>query len=365
MKFRCERDVLVEALGAAGRAVSARGSALPVLSGVRADLSGDTLRITGSDLDLTISVQVKVAAGEPGIAVLPAKLVSEIVKAMPAGSVDLEVEGDEARITAGRSQFAVNTIPSHEFPKLAESADESVSLDAKAFADALRQVVPAASTEDARPILTGVLMAAEGDGLRLVATDSYRLAVRDLPGTSVFAQGQSVLVPSSALKELMRLLGDAEQITVRFGERDASFEIGDVVLMTRLIEGEFPRYQNLIPPRPPNCLTVGREVLLEAVRRVRLVANTPSTPVRLEMRADGIDLWVNELDRGQAHEAIDAKLDGTELTVAFNPDYLIAGAEAAGSDEMTIETSDPMKPALIRSVDDPNFLYLLMPVRVS
>lgn len=365
MKFRSERDLLVDVLGTAARAVSGRGGALPVLSGIHLGLEQNTLTVTGSDLDLTISVSIDVNSSEPGVAVIPAKLITEIVKAMPNGAVDIEVEGEEAQITAGRSQFAVNTIPPQEYPKPTPIDQDPIELDAKLFTEALRQVVPAASSEDSRPILTGVLLAAEGDGLRLVATDSYRLAVRDLPGTSVLDQGQSVLVPSTAFRELTRMLSEPEKITVRLGEREASFEIGKTTLTTRLLEGEFPRYQNLIPTSQPNSLTVGHDTLLDSVRRVRLVASSPSTPVRLEMRPDGVDLWVNEMDRGQAHETIDATLDGNELTVAFNPDYLIAGIEAAGSDEITIDTSDPMKPAVIRSPENPAFLYLLMPVRVA
>ena len=208
-------------------------------------------------------------------------------------------------------------------------------------------------------------MAAESDGLRLVATDSYRLAIRDLPGTSFLAEGRSVLVPSTALKELNRVLNQADEVTLRLGERDAAFELGHVRLLTRLIEGEFPNYRSLIPATQPNRLTVGREALLDAVRRVRVVAHDPSTPVRITMREDGIELSATAQDIGNAFEQLDAKFEGTELTVAFNPEYLLAGIEAATGDECTLETVDALKPALLRSIDSSDFLYLLMPVRVS
>lgn len=364
MKFRCERDVLVEAFGAAGRAVTSRGGSLPVLSGLRLELTGDRLQLTGSDLDLTIVVGIEVAGTTDGVAVLPAKLTADIVRALEPGAVEVEVGDDEARIVAGRSQFSVRTIPAHEFPQLPAPADHVVELDAAAFADALRQVVSAASVDESRPILTGVLMAAEGDGLRLVATDSYRLAVRDLPGTTVLAEGQSVLVPSNALKELTRVLGDVERLTLRLGERDASFEVGDLRLMTRLIEGEFPNYRGLIPQSHPNRLTVGRDALLDALRRVRLMARE-ATPVRLVMTEDGLELLAVTQDVGQARESLDAKYEGLELTVAFNPEYLIAGIEVTPGDEITLETIDALKPALVRSDEGTDFLYLLMPVRVS
>ncbi len=364
MKFRCERDVLVEALGSAGRAAAGRGTSLPVLSGVRVELTGDQLRLIGTDLELTISVEVQVSGGGDGVAVLPGRLASDIVRALPAGSVEVEVDAEEARISAGRSEFSLRVLPADEFPRVAEPSGEPVTLATAELAVALAQVVRAASSDDARPILTGVLLAAEPTGLRLVATDSYRLAIRDLPGTTVLAEGQHVLVPSRALQELARVLANGDSLTVRLGERDASFEVAGTRLTTVLIEGEFPPYERLIPQAQPNRLTVGREVLLEAVRRVKLLARE-ATPLRLAMSGDGLELVAITQDVGQAHESLDAKFEGSDLTVAFNPEYLVQGIEVAPGDEVTIETVDALKPALLRCPDHPDFLYLLMPVRVS
>lgn len=366
MKFRCERDVLVEALATASRATANRGGALPVLSGVRAELSGQQLTLTGHDLELTISVAVRegVAGDTDGVAVLPARLVSEVVRALPSGAVEVAVADDEAQITAGRSEFSLRVFPADEFPRVPEPTGEPVTIDAAQFATALRQVVPAASGDDARPILTGVLVTAEDGGLRLVATDSYRLAVRDLPGQSLLSEGQSVLVPSRALNDLTKVLGDADTLTLRLGERDASFEAGDVRLTTVLIEGDFPPYRGLIPSSHPNRLIVGREALLEAGRRVKLLARE-ATPVRLAMSDDGLEMVAVTQDVGQAHESLDAKFEGTDLTAAFNPEYLLQGIEVIPGDEVVIETVDALKPAVVRSPEHPEFLYLLMPVRVS
>ncbi len=373
MKFRCERDVLVEALGSATRAVTTRGGALPVLSGVQATLNGDRLVLTGSDLDLTIQVVVTVAGITDGVAVLPARLVADIVRALEPGAVHIDAGEAEAQITSGRSHFSVRLLPADDFPRVPDLAADEVTLNAASLVDALRQVVPAASHDDARPILTGVLMAAEGDGLRLVATDSYRLAVRDLPGVSVLREGQSVLVPSRALGELARILAGAEQVSLRLGERDATFEVratGDgssssgTRLTTRLIEGQFPNYRQLIPERHPNCLTVGREPLLDALRRVKLLARE-TIPVRLALRAGGVQLSAVTQDVGQAEEDLDAKYEGAELSISFNPDYLGDGIEAVAGDEVTLETLDSVKPAVVRSVERADYLYLLMPIRVS
>lgn len=365
MKFRCERDSLVEALGAAGRAVANRGGALPVLAGVRAELTGNRLKFTGSDLELTIETQLEVAGETDGVAVLPSKIALDVVKSLGDPRVEVSCEGDEATIVAGRFESSIRLLPADEFPRLAMPADDAVTISAREFATALHQVVPAASADDARPILTGVLLAAEDGGLRLVATDSYRLAVRDIPGASILGEGQSVLVPSRALRELERLLGSADEITLRLGEREASFEVGSLRLTTRLIEGEFPNYRGLIPASHPNQLTVGRETLVEAVRRVKLMAREPNTPVRLAMTADGLELVAITQDVGQAHEQLDATYSGDELTVAFNPDYLLSGVEVSPGDEITLYTVDAQKPAVIRAEGADEFLYLLMPVRVS
>ena len=357
--------MLVDALNTAGRAVSSRGGSLPVLAGLRLELTGDTLVITGSDLDLTITVSLEVAGNEDGVAVVPAKLLSDVVRAVEPGAVEIGIEGGDAQISAGRSQFSLRTIPADEYPQLTDVEGDGVQLDAEALAEALRQVVPAASSDDSRPILTGVLMAAETEGLRLVATDSYRLSVRDLVGTtSVLASEQSILVPSRALTELTRLLSGDDGVVLHLGERDASFAVGRTRVTTRLIEGDFPNYRGLIPDSNPNKLTVSRAALLDAVRRVRLLAQE-ATPVRMAMSADGLELVAMTQDVGQAHESVDASYNGEDLTVAFNADYLSVGLDVAPGDEVTLETVDALKPALLRSAEHPEFLYLLMPVRVS
>jgi DNA polymerase-3 subunit beta len=335
-----------------------------VLSGIRAQLNGNALQLTGSDTDLTIEVAITVNGEGDGVVVLPGKLAGEIVRALPPGAVVVDIDDEEATITAGRADFTIRILPAEEYPRLPEPTGDPLTISASNLAIALKQVVTAASSDDARPILTGVLLASEEGGLRLVATDSYRLAVRDLPGAAVLSEGQQVLVPSRALSELARVLAGAENVELRLGERDASFQVGTIRLTTRLIEGEFPNYRGLIPASYPNRLTVGREALLEAVRRVKLMARE-ATPVRMVMRTDGLELVAITQDVGQAHEELDAKYEGTELTVAFNPEYLLDGIEVTPGDEVVVSTLDALKPAVIRSTDGGDFLYLLMPVRVS
>jgi DNA polymerase-3 subunit beta len=343
---------------------------MPILGGVRLSVSGDALEVTGTDLDLTITVATTVSGSADGVVVAPGRLVTDIVRALEPGAVSVEADEEELRIASGRSHFTVRTHPAGDFPRLPVPTGDSVSLEAAGLTEALRQVTRAASNEESRPILTGVLMAAEEGGLRLVATDSYRLAVRDLPGLGVLGEGQKVLVPSRALNELLRLLGSSDgHVTLRLGAHDATFGLGEgsgsVTLTTRLIEGEFPNYKALIPSTYPNRLTVGREALLDAVRRVKLLARDATTPVRIALRPNGIELTVITTDWGTATEDVDAKYEGAEMTVAFNPNFLIEGAEAVTGDEVSLDTLDALKPATLRPIDSDSYLYLLMPVRVS
>jgi DNA polymerase III subunit beta len=364
VKFSSERDTLLDALGTAARAAATRGGALPALSGVRMEVVGSSLRLAGSDLDLTVQVETAVAGHADGVCVVPARLATDIVRAVEPGAVVFAAEGPEASISAGRSQFTVRLLPAEEFLRLPKAEADAVTLDAAELSSALTQVIRAASRDDARPILTGVLLAAEEGGLRLVATDSYRLALRDLPGTSPLAEGRKVLVPARALGELTRVLSGAPTVTLRLGADQANFEVGSVRLTTRLIEGEFPNYRALIPTSYPNRLTVAKEALIDAVRRVKLLARE-AAPVRLALRPDGLQLTAITQDVGQAREDLDAKYEGAEMTVAFNPDFLLEGVEATPGEEIVLETLDALKPATLRPTEGTDFLYLLMPVRVS
>ncbi|MGA1073832.1 MAG: DNA polymerase III subunit beta [Ilumatobacteraceae bacterium] len=364
MKFRCERETLADALITAGRAATSRTGTLPVLSGVRLDVGTEMLTVTGTDLELTIQLSVPVHVDRPGTAVVPARLVGEIVRSLPAGGVEVRLESeDEMVISTGRSQFSVRPLSVTDYPMQPEMSGDPVTLESSVVADALRQVVRAASSDDARAILTGVLIAAEDDGVKMVATDSYRLAVRDLPRSSMLAAGQKVLVPGRALAELQRILSSGSDLVVRLGSREAVFEVGSTRLMTRLIEGEYPNYRNLLPNQYPNILTVAREALLDALRRVKILA-LDSTPVRLELGGDTVRLRAIAQDVGNAHEEIDARYEGTDMTIAFNPEYFAAGLDAIEGDEVTLNTIDPMKPAVLRGVGHDDYLYLLMPVRV-
>jgi DNA polymerase III subunit beta len=364
VKFRCERDTLADAVATAQRTVASRTGALPVLQDLRITASGDGLELVGSDLEITNRVQVPAEVEETGVAVVP-KMLGDIVRKLEPGPVVVTVTGDEAVITAGRFSTSLRLKPAEDYPRLASNDGQGVRLDASAFALALRQVVRAASKDDLRPILTGVLLTSHAGGLRLVATDSYRLAVRDLKGVNMLTEGQRVLVAAKGLSEVQRLAGDGE-IEVVLRERDVVFRTSRAEVTARLIEGEFPNYEQLIPSGYPNRLIVARTALLEALDRVQIVGqNRDNAAVRLTMSSNGLELSMSAQDVGSAQESVDAKFEGTELTVAFNPLFLHDGVDAVDTDEVVLETIDPLKPATLHAADNGDFLYLLMPVRTS
>jgi DNA polymerase-3 subunit beta len=365
VKFKCERDALVEAVATANRAVASRTGALPVLSGLQVTLRPGEVEFTGSDLELTIRATTKAQVEGEGSAVLVARLLVDTLSKLSSDTVSVEIGDDQAKIEGGRFRSEIRTLAATDFPRLPEPEGDAVTVAAAPLAEGLRQVVPAASRDDARPILTGVLVAATGEGVRLVATDSYRLAVRDLAGVTLLPEGRKVLVGAKGLGELQRLLTDGD-VEVFPGERYVTFRLPGAEVTARLIEGDFPNYQQLIPSGYPNKLTVERGALTAAVERVSLVGGTnrDSAPIRLAMNSEGLELSATAQDVGQSYEPVEAKFEGSDVTVAFNARFLLDGIEAADADEVTLETVDPLKPAVLRG-GDADFLYLLMPVRIA
>jgi DNA polymerase III subunit beta len=371
VKFRSERDLLVDVLATAGRAVGARTTSSPVLSGLLVTCEGNHLIATGTDLDLSIRVEQEVIGIEDGSCVVPSRLVGDVVRSLAPGAVTVEGSDERVEISSGRSHFGLRAYPVVEFPAPATVPDELVTLPGEILVSGLRQVVRVASTDDARPLLTGVLFTSEEGVVRLVATDSYRLALRDLEGTKSVSEMKDVLVPARALAELQRLpggdsgTGDKSRVRVGLDARAITFSYTNVSITTRLIEGTYPDYHQLIPEHYPNRMHLGKQSLLAGLRRVRLLVRDNTTPVRLSMHEAGVDLSVVSQDVGDASETVDGDFTGEDLVIAFNPSYLIDGVEAILGDEVVIETVDSSLPATVRDAEDEHFRYLLMPVRVS
>ncbi len=364
MKFRCEREQLAEALGLASRIASGRVGALPALSGVRLHVKADTLHLTSTDNDLSLQATLPVGGEKDGISLISAKLLNDIVRSLPEGKITLEATPETLAVRSGRSQFTVPTYNALDFPNVQPAAGASFTVPAAEFGEALRQVVRAASNDQMRIALTGVLLSGDEGTLRLVATDSYRLAVRDV-ASIVVASSTKVLIPSRALTELQRLLTGANETNISIDDNSVTFEVQGTQLTTRILTNEYPNYRNLLTGAYTNSITTGREALLDALRRARILAKDQG-PVRLHMGADGLKLTAGTKDNDEFEEDLDAVYNGEPIVIAFNNDYLAAGIDAIPTDDVIIKTMDPARPAVITASGERSeeYLYLLMPQRI-
>lgn len=374
MKFRADRDTLLETLQTTARATSARSGLNPGVAGLQVLLRGDRLEVCGSDPDLVIEAHCQVAGDTDGSVLVPSRLAVDIVRSFEPGAVVVVADEEEVRFSSGRAEFVVRVAAGAEITRLGVPDQVGIELPGAVFADGLRQVVRAALVDDSRaPQLTGVLMVATETGLRLIATDSYRLAFRDFTGLSALEPGRQVLVPAKALAEVQRLASaakgeDERTIGFRHSDLDAVFDLGDVRITTRLLRGQFPDVERLVPSSYAYHLQVSRDELEAALRRVRLVVRDTkdsTTPVRLALHDGGVELTVLTPESGRAVETLEGDFQGEDLTVAFNPNYLLEGVEAVHGDVLVLEVNDPGKPALVRGAEDRDFRYLLMPVKVS
>jgi DNA polymerase-3 subunit beta len=360
VRIRAERDDLADVFARANRAVGTR-TALPVLQGLLCEVSGNTLRVTGTDLDVTVKTAAEVDVMEEGRAVIPGRLLAEAVRKMPPGDVTIGVTETEIEIQGNGPRFNLRPLNADDFPTQDDLITDGVEIDGEKLAEAIGQVTIAASGDGARPILTGVLFEGTDTGLRMVATDSYRLAKREVPGVGVEGSG---LVPARGLRELPRTIGSAK-VTAQMREREAVFSSDKGVLRLRLIDGNFPKYQSLLPESYPNQMIVDKYELLDALGRVTLVAED-HIPVRLKLLDGGVEVTVTRQDVGGESEHIPGEFTGSDedVTIAFNPRYLQDGVGAIPGDKIRIRVIDAFKPSVVDSGTDEEYLYLLMPVRV-
>ena len=367
MRFTAPRTPFLHTLAAAGRAAVGRTGNLPILSCVRLDADRRKVSVTGTDLDLTVTADLDCDVAEPGITAVPARLIADIVRAMSGDTVTVE-RSDSSQVTVsdGRSRFQIRASDPDGFPKLDTPSGDPHIVDAPQFAAGLTQVLFAASADDARPILTGIYMVPGGsNGLTMVATDSYRLAVRELAvaGDVTGDDHKPVLVPARSLTEVIRNLNDDPTLEVRTDDRLISFAFGSTRITSRLIAGNFPAYHTLLRDSHPHQVTADRAELIESARRVKVMARD-SVPARLTITAGHITVSALAQDVGAATETIDAAgYHGDGCTIAFNIGYLIEALDAAHGDTVTIRWVDALKPAFVSGDADHGYTHLLMPVR--
>jgi DNA polymerase-3 subunit beta len=376
VKIQVERDVLAEAVAWTARALPARPT-VPVLAGIRLH-AAENLTLSSFDYDVSAQATIAVTTEDEGSVLVSGKLLEAISRSLPARPVQISSDGGRAVLTCGSATFNLLTMPEDEYPALPEMPPAAGTVGSDAFATAVSQSATAAGRDDTLPALTGVRIEFEGDTLTLISTDRYRLAVRELRWTP--ARGDlsaAVLVPAKALAETARSLTSGAEVSIALalpaesgpgGDGMIGFEGGGRRTTTRLLGGEFPRYQTLLPSNLRATAELSTSVLAESVKRVALVAER-NTAVHLAFTAGQLVLEAGTGDEAQAEEIIEASYEGDDLSIAFNPQYLLDGLSAIDSDTARISFTEPGKPALITGKPgpdgQPDYRYLLMPIRIG
>jgi DNA polymerase III subunit beta len=376
VKIQVERDVLAEAVAWTARALPAR-PAVPVLAGIRLQAAAD-LTLSSFDYDVSAQATVPVAVEEDGDLLVSGRLLAEITRSLPARPVEISSDGARATLTCGSATFTLLTMPSEDYPSLPAMPPAAGSIGSDAFASAVSQSATAAGRDDTLPALTGVRIEIDGETLTLVSTERYRLAVRELRWTPARPDmAAAVLVPARALAETARALTAGAEVSIALalpgeegsgGEGMIGFEGAGRRTTTRLLGGDFPRYQSLLPSQVNSVAELATGPLAEAVKRVALVAER-NTAVRLSFSPGQLVLEAGTGDEAQAVEVIEASFEGDDIQIAFNPQYLLDGLTALDSDVARIAFTESGKPALITGKpapdEQPDYRYLLMPIRLG
>lgn len=367
MKITASTSELLHHLQTLARVASTR-SAIQALSGVKIAAEDGAIELQATDTDLSIRMPMNGTVDKPGAVVLPARLLLEVVRQLGAGEVTLElrVEEQDVEVQSGTAQYHLRTLRLEDFPELPESGgDTQIAMPAEAFVETIARVSRSASRDETRPILTGVLVSASGKELRMVATDSYRLSVKETALENELKESFEANVPARALEELARLLEpETETITISVKSNQIVFEIGTVALSSRLIDGQFPNYQQLLPDAFEHELTISTEEFLTVARRIALMAQK-NAPLRLGFTDGELTLSAQTPDVGEAKDTLPVPFAGEPLEIGFNPEFLVAGLESTTSDDVILKLINPLRPGLIVAADGSGFLYLIMPIRLN
>ena len=367
MKLSTSTSELLAQLQTVARVASTR-SAVQALSGVQIAAADGSVELRATDMEVGLRVPLDAQVERGGTVVLPARLLLDVVRTLRSGDVSLELRPTEqdVEIVGGTARFHIRTLRTEDFPPLPEpGGDQVVEMPAPAFVDTIARVSRSASRDETRPILTGILVSASGDELRMVATDSYRLSVKETRLEAPLEGGFEANVPARALEELGRLVrDDVEQIRIGVRSNQVVFEVGGLALSSRLIDGQFPNYRQLLPEAYEHELTVSREELLEVVRRISLMAQK-NAPLRLSFSEGEVAVSAQTPDVGEASEPLPIPFAGEPFEIGFNPDFLTVGLESAAAEEVVLKLISPLRPGLIEAADGSGFLYLIMPIRLN
>jgi DNA polymerase-3 subunit beta len=368
MKLTLSTSELLSQLQTVTRVASTR-SAVQALSGVMISAADTGTELLATDMEVGLRVPLAADVARPGEAVLPARLLLDVVRTLPAEKLTLELRAAEqdVEILCGGALFHLRTLRAEDFPALPRAGtDTHVTLPASAFVQTVERVARSASRDETRPVLTGILISATDRELRMVATDSYRLSVKRTELEVPLQGSLEANVPARALQELARIAQQSQgaELTAGVGQNQVVFELDGVVLSSRLIDGQFPNYRQLIPESVEHELRLATSELADVVRRMSLLAQK-NAPLRLAFSEGELTISAQTPDVGEASETIPVPFHGEPFDIGFNPEFLRDGVESIDTAELVLKLISPLRPGLIESPDSGDFVYLVMPIRLN
>ncbi len=364
MKFSVTKEKLLECLQQVQNVVSTR-TTLPILSNVLLQTNGSEVRLTTTDLDVGVRGSFEASIEKEGATTLPARRLFTIIRELPSSEIQFDVDSkNAASIRSGQSFFKILGLPEEEFPPLPKFDDSKVvTIRQKDLRDGLRKTSYAISTDETRYVLNGVLFSFKDNKLMLVATDGRRLAMLDIDLEFPRSHEADIIVPTKAVTELQRLLTDDGEVRVSVSSGQIAFDLNNTLLVSKLIEGNYPNYRQVIPGEMKERVTLERETFLNSLRRVSLLASDKSNSIKLNFSKNNIEITANTPEVGEAKESLPVAYKGREFSIAFNPEFLMAPLRNLTEDEVFLDLIDEMSPGVIK-IQSP-FLYVLMPMRIS
>jgi len=364
MKFKITQEKFIEGLMQVQSVVGTR-TTLPILSNVLIEARGNELRLTTTDLDVGVRGSVAAEVLEEGATTLPARKLTTIVRELPASQINMEVDSNNiATIKAGPSFFKILGLSEDEFPPLPDFVDGlEFTVEQRMLKDSLKKTSYAISTDETRYVLNGIFCSFRDGTLTLVATDGRRLAMVDHKLDIPKTQERDVIIPTKAVNELQRLLTENGEVRIMISDSQIAFELNGYLLTSKLIEGNYPNFRQVIPGEPKQRITLDRELFLETVKRVSLLTSEKSSSVKMVFSADNIEIMANSPDVGEARESLAISYKGVDMAIAFNPDFLMAPLRNLDTDEVHLDLIDETSPGVLK-INEP-FLYVLMPMRVT
>jgi DNA polymerase-3 subunit beta len=362
LRITASKDDLVQALGVVSRAVSTRTS-VQILSGVLLEASGGELRLAATDMELSLRATLRAQIEGDGAIVLPGKTLADIAKLLPADEVTIEHKPTESvvHLTSGSASYTLHTYNPEDFPRLPDlDAVSTFSVDREPLLETIGRVARAASRDESRPVLTGILVQFAGGKIVMAATDSYRLAVKETPTET--ATELEAIVPARALQELARIATSGDEVEVGVHENQVIFATSGVWLTTRRIDGQFPNYRQLLPEAFEHELTVPRGELLDIVRRASVMIQR-ATPLQIRFAEGELSVIARTHEVGEFRESMPVSFTGETLEIGFNAGFLREGLESIEGDDVRVKLISPLRPAVIQGEGD-DFTYLVMPIRL-